>query len=431
MAYTITSESYGRRLPKITAEADSTDDLIDLGTNYAEGSVVDIGGTKYALDKVQGWVIGGGSETVPKIPAVSFGDSTVIVDTTTVSFAKDGDNAWYISAKNPLTGMTKSSFQFDGMYKVIWDGVEYSDLFYKEYRNVWSNGTTIYAWDAIGNVFPLGYGPNESDAPFCIETALKEMGSEVQIISYDTEPSHTIKIIYVPFSKTVVDPILYEKVYNGITPIRFGSGDISTIEGAAKDASGVGTHAEGLVTTASNTAAHAEGVKTVASGFASHAQGRRTTASGNYSFASGSDTTASGAYSDALGYQTTASGSTSHAEGQITTASASAAHAEGANTTASGKYSHAQNNHTVANHKSQTALGEFNVADPSSEVADERGTYVEIVGNGTAEDARSNARTLDWNGNEELAGSITLGKGTADEVTLTAAQLKALLALLN
>lgn len=59
MAYTITSESYGRRLPKITATADSTDDLAALGTNYAEGSTVNVGGTTYSLDKVSGWIIPG------------------------------------------------------------------------------------------------------------------------------------------------------------------------------------------------------------------------------------------------------------------------------------------------------------------------------------------------------------------------------------
>jgi hypothetical protein len=31
------------------------------------------------------------------------------------------------------------------------------------------------------------------------------------------------------------------------------------------------------------------------------------------------------------------------------------------------------------------------------------------VGNGTASDERSNARTLDWNGNEVLAGKLTVG----------------------
>lgn len=64
MAYQITSESYGRRLPKITATADSTDDLATLGTDWSEGSVCTIGDTTYKLDKVKGWVdpsSGGGS----------------------------------------------------------------------------------------------------------------------------------------------------------------------------------------------------------------------------------------------------------------------------------------------------------------------------------------------------------------------------------
>lgn len=57
MAYTILTESYGRRLPKITATADSTDDLTALGVEFAEGSTVDVGGTVYSLDKVSGWII--------------------------------------------------------------------------------------------------------------------------------------------------------------------------------------------------------------------------------------------------------------------------------------------------------------------------------------------------------------------------------------
>lgn len=69
MAYTILSESYGRRLPKITAEANSTDDLTALGTDYAEGSTCNVGGTEYTLDKVSGWIIpgsggGGGGGTL-------------------------------------------------------------------------------------------------------------------------------------------------------------------------------------------------------------------------------------------------------------------------------------------------------------------------------------------------------------------------------
>ena len=40
---------------------------------------------------------------------------------------------------------------------------------------------------------------------------------------------------------------------------------------------------------------------------------------------------------------------------------------------------------------------------------DNKGDYVEIVGNGTDTSHRSNARTLDWNGNETLAGGLTVG----------------------
>ena len=61
MAYEILSESYGRRLPKITAEADSTDDLVSLGTDFAEGSTCTISDKTYTLDKVQGWVEAGAS----------------------------------------------------------------------------------------------------------------------------------------------------------------------------------------------------------------------------------------------------------------------------------------------------------------------------------------------------------------------------------
>lgn len=56
MSYEITSESYGRKLPKITATATSTDDLAALGTDWAEGSTCVISETTYKLDKVKGWV---------------------------------------------------------------------------------------------------------------------------------------------------------------------------------------------------------------------------------------------------------------------------------------------------------------------------------------------------------------------------------------
>lgn len=152
--------------------------------------------------------------------------------------------------------------------------------------------------------------------------------------------------------------------------------------------------------------AHAEGYHTTASGRISHAEGDYSTASGMISHAEGYDTTASGEYSHAEGYRAKASGNDSHAEGHVTTASGEASHAEGYNAIASGRHSHAQNYGTIAANSYQTALGKYNEEDTA-------GDYAVIIGNGTADDARSNALTVDWDGNVVAAGSVTGGDGSA------------------
>ena len=209
------------------------------------------------------------------------------------------------------------------------------------------------------------------------------------------------------------------------------SGKRSHAEGLSSTASGEAAHAEGRSTNATGSDAHAEGQLTTASGNNSHAEGNSTTASKSSAHSEGASTTASNTASHAEGYETEASGYAAHAEGKATVASGLYSHAEGDTTKATGHYSHAEGSGTIANHASQHVFGEFNVPDESTANASNRGTYVEIVGNGSRASAQSNARTLDWNGNESLQGSLTLGKGTADETTITAAQLKALLALLT
>ena len=171
-------------------------------------------------------------------------------------------------------------------------------------------------------------------------------------------------------------------------------GENATTLGAGTRASGQASTAEGAGTLASGQYSHAEGVGATASSVASHAEGQ-STASGQYAHSEGNGTTASGNYS--------------HAENGGNTASGQSSHAEGSETTASGVTSHSEGHKTIANHKSQHVFGEFNTADASSASATERGNYVEIVGKGTAENARSNARTLDWDGNEVLAGKLTMG----------------------
>jgi len=121
---------------------------------------------------------------------------------------------------------------------------------------------------------------------------------------------------------------------------------------------------------------------------------------GDNSFAAGMNTTASGRTSYAEGVLTTASGQGSHSEGYHTTAEGNYSHAEGNDTTASGMFSHAEGYGTTASGRAQHVSGKYNIVDNNN-------AYAEIVGNGVDIITHSNARTLDWQGNEMIAGDLT------------------------
>jgi len=128
---------------------------------------------------------------------------------------------------------------------------------------------------------------------------------------------------------------------------------------------------------------------------------------GSLSVSEGYSNAATAFCSHAEGYDTLSDSEYCHSEGQSTKAISSAAHAEGYKSEGRGQYSHAQNCWTLAETYAQTALGKYNVKDSD-------GTYAVIVGNGTADDARSNALTVTWDGNVELALDTTAASGTTD-----------------
>ena len=99
------------------------------------------------------------------------------------------------------------------------------------------------------------------------------------------------------------------------------------------------------------------------------------------------------------GYDCIAPGIHAHAEGVNTVASGMYSHAEGTNTEAAGAHSHAEGFNTKAASGGQHVEGKYNEID-------EYGKYAHIVGNGTDESNRSNAYTLDWEGNAHFAGDI-------------------------
>lgn len=175
-------------------------------------------------------------------------------------------------------------------------------------------------------------------------------------------------------------------------------------EGSGTTASGQMSHAECQSSTASGQGSHAEGLNTTASGRWSHAEGSSTQAIGESSHAEGSITTASASDAHAEGGQTIASATYAHAEGNKTTASGWCAHAEGGSTEASESYSHAQNLYTIASMEAQTTIGTYNIADTTPSTAvhptgfTDYGNYAFIIGNGTNNNNRSNALTVDWQG---------------------------------
>lgn len=174
--------------------------------------------------------------------------------------------------------------------------------------------------------------------------------------------------------------------------------------------------AEGYNTTASGYASHSEGRNSVASGHLSHTEGEQTEATYYYAHAEGNKTHATGMASHAEGIGSRASGVASHAEGNLTTASGFEAHAEGRDTIASGADSHAQNRGTIAQRLNQTAIGMYNEADTAGADGEHYGDYVLIIGNGSSDSARSNALTVDWNGNVQAAGQV---KSTTETYSLT------------
>ena len=262
--------------------------------------------------------------------------------------------------------------------------------------------------------------------------------------------------------QTVASGLASHAEGNGTT----ASGTNSHAEGDGTTASGTGSHAEGGGTTASAFQSHAEGSGTTASGTQSHAEGigGTYTMSGT-TYTSGAKGTAdhSEGYqcltesnmpgNHAEGYQTRATGGGAHSEGYWTLASGLASHAEGNGTVASKNYSHAEGQQTVAAGTNSHVSGQFNVEDSysnwpewvantsysvgdkvkrtsgssvsgyicktansdstftSSKWTAQNGkmNYAEIIGNGLDANNKSNARALDWDGNERLKGNIYVG----------------------
>lgn len=384
---------------------------------------------------------------------------TTLLDTTTVTTATGAVHP------KPYAFLTSSPLAIiEGLtYRITVDGVEYT-LQARGWFVRWGSlgAVSSYMVAIAGNITyfetdPMFYDEVD-DVPFLITTLIQPSSTSEEsnglYIFTQTEKSVSVKIELATFQGETLPNYLIRgetaPAINKIYPNHFayrrynvgynkgGSNGSFVIGNSNKANNSSYILGAGNITSANNTVV--VGTNNEVSATWSSAFGAGNTVSGQFSIAVGDYNEATGQACSALGYGNQSTGTGSVATGRNTIASGNGSFASGRDTQALGNYSIAFGRYGIANgyyssvngyktlstHKAQFVFGEFNDSDTGTGSASERGNYVEIVGNGTADDARSNARTLDWDGNEKLAGSMTLGMGTANETELTAAQLNTL-----
>ncbi len=179
----------------------------------------------------------------------------------------------------------------------------------------------------------------------------------------------------------------------------------------ASHAEGRGTHAEGSYS-------HAEGYSCYATGYASHAEGNSTEATMNSAHSEGYDTHALGNYSHAEGAGNTANGAGAHVEGSNNTATGQGCHVGGYDCQGTGvTFVHGQG--LRASSTLSCVIGSYNKDDTSGDETS-AGDYLFIIGNGTGNSTsnRSNALTVDWDGNVWAKGNIIPKNRTNDSTYL-------------
>ena len=234
--------------------------------------------------------------------------------------------------------------------------------------------------------------------------------------------------ITTPTYKTLDVNFLPPEAYTSLNaPVKFGEGFGSTVQGEKTLATGVSAHAEGYVTKAS--------------GHYSHAQGVNSVASGRYSFAGGEGTVANREGMNALGRYNMYDHLGNYIE-SVTVASHSISGkqywaSEYTFNTNTGLYTLVDPIYTDV-----VTIGSYYSSSESSdltyvykvislitdntyqvechnikEVSNSRGPYVCVIGNGLNGGQRSNAHTLDWDGNAWFAGDVYTGGTGQDDST--------------
>ena len=384
---------------------------------------------KSQVKSVEEWV-----KSLDWVPVVKEGEKTTILQET--QFDTTSGTASFAPLEIPIIGVT---------YTVVWDGTEYECTAFS--INLLGTDVTVLGapmsdigiddldnTDKVESDIPFDFLFREQDGQKAGALNTTEKGTYTASIYRQEENANKLPDIFIPDAvvKSIAESVTKgNPVFSGTFSLNrkknskvgsfsyaegyecTASGEYSHAEGRWTIAEGDYSHAEGDQTETHNLQCHAEGAGAIANGRFSHAEGRDTKANGESSHAEGDGTKADGEYSHAEGGDTQATGICAHAEGSNTVASGYYSHAEGSSTKAKDSHTHAEGDSTIASGASQHVQGKYNVEDTYSDVMG-YSNYAHIVGNGTANDKRSNAHTLDWHGVPWFQGRPQFG-GTAQD----------------
>lgn len=339
------------------------------------------------------------------------------------------------------------------LYRVTFDGVVYDNLVC-DYGILVDNGTSNDvggSWQLIGNKYLFDSRYESTGEPFCIlyvEHAGMVSNGEYYysntvghgILLSESANPHTIKIeraniTQKDFPKSLFNNFgygdrTYQNIANSTYPrTSLGQGNIV----------GRGSFAIGYSNISTGQYAVAFGEENITSGVASATIGSKNHASDNHAVAIGWNAKASGYTSIAIGRGVEATQETAIAiggeyavtqpDGSIISypskSKAGASIAIGVGAETNNVYSTAIGFGTKTTGNFQTVLGSFNKEDSSKCL---------IIGNTRSPKlARSNAHTLDWDGNAWYAGKVESASGILKlgNTEVNETQLKALLALSN
>ena len=331
------------------------------------------------------------------------------------------------------------------MYVVTYDGIDYECL------PIFSSG--YWGFNVLGNPLLSGDDSFEDNGlPFCVlmnqswgqlEVYYKCGISETHTVTIRTDIVNKLDNVFIdlPIGKGSDDNSV---VLNNLSPDN-ATNEYTVACGYNSKAIGYSAFAEGEATVARGTASHSEGSYTEASGRMGHAEGHYTNAQGESSHAQGYRTKAIGRNSHTQGNQTVATRRSSCAFGefndyptkceQVVTENQTVSIYDSDNGYVSSEFTFDQDTgFTLSNPVAVTgAPKEFPIyyikyreTDTTmylltskaswpkfnctryyrSDKTEERSGYAVMVGNGTSEESRSNAHTLDWEGNAWFAGSV-------------------------